>query len=1096
MATAKIDPNRHHTLIGVSSVDGITPINIVVNPATGAVLIDGTSLYADLDPRYVNVTGDTMTGDLSFSGAHGVYFRDGNTFIYSGGAGYLTLVATNQVLMTTPSVQIGRNVAEDLILNFNSLTNDGIITWKDTENYFLFGNDVNLGANDLATTGDLTADKGIFASGVSSSVPTVAANLALYSWDGSSNSSTITISGSSDNFTFTDTSGNTMTFSSGSIIDDSGAISFGDENLSTTGTIQAEQLTSTDDITMQGHQLTLGDGTDTDIELYFDGSTSDGIMQWKPDVGQFLFGKYGGEAMTLDFDTVNTVTFGTITGVTTFDFGAINLTTTGALDIGSLTTTDVIKDTNIDWGLGANQVNSDDIPDHGTHSIHDVFDNTINRGVVSSVAVSDDGGLNVSWGTGEIYDNATNTFVETEAGNGSVTDNAITYLKWAGGTTLTLSNSISSGDEILVAIAHAQDADILDIRTTSLIETSVANTRRGLRAVFPVRVTNGLSVSEDTDVTNDLDVVMDAGSYYLSVIEKTTVAAAIYSRTTNMVRHYLTGGAWDSDTNAEIDTTNYNDGTNRSALPANKWVKAFFIYENGKIHWVYPTEYFDNEAQAIGASLPTTPSGLSRSPKLTAIVYRQGDTDFTNTTWQDIRPINGGISFNTVTDHGSLAGLADDDHTQYLLADGTRALAGAWDMGNYAITNINIDTGDIATAVTNTEWDAAYSHVSSDGSDHTYIDQSVVIGSSPTFDGANFTGIPDGALDLDYVEVAGDTMTGGLTIDGTADEIQLKVQGHSTQNTNIFEVEDSAGVDLVTVDNGGNVYGQGFQVPDGGYVGYSGGVEWLFNNTDGVVSMTGMLGVGTDSPIGQIHAQNLTVSLDAGEDFYGIYGSYIKTAGSSNTGSELYGSYNRIEYNHTDATISYFYGTREEVVLTDGNVGTSDVSRFMKGFYSNLKLDGGKVWGNVMGNDVYIDQAGANEVTGDIYGQRLIIDADGTTGGSVYGLYIDERNNVDYGIYQTSSVTASPNYLEGNLGVGATSPSGRLHVDQSSTTGAIPVLYLDQADVSEEMIEFNTTIGVGNAIETVGGKTLTTTHFIKVTLPGALTRYIPCGTIS
>lgn len=84
----------------------------------------------------------------------------------------------------------------------------------------------------------------------------------------------------------------------------------------------------------------------------------------------------------------------------------------------------------------------------------------------------------------------------------------------------------------------------------------------------------------------------------------------------------------------------------------------------------------------------------------------------------------------------------------------------------------------------------------------------------------------------------------------------------------------------------------------------------------------------------------------------------------------------------------------------------------------------------------------------------------------------------------------------GNIGIGTTSPSAKLHVDQSSTTAAIPVLYLDQADVSEEMIEFNTTIGTGNAIEAVGAKTLTTTHFIKVTIPGGLTRYIPVGTIA
>ena len=71
-----------------------------------------------------------------------------------------------------------------------------------------------------------------------------------------------------------------------------------------------------------------------------------------------------------------------------------------------------------------------------------------------------------------------------------------------------------------------------------------------------------------------------------------------------------------------------------------------------------------------------------------------------------------------------------------------------------------------------------------------------------------------------------------------------------------------------------------------------------------------------------------------------------------------------------------------------------------------------------------------------------------------------------------------------------------LHVDQASTTAAIPVLTLDQADISEEMIEFVSTIGTGNAIEAAVAKTLTTTHFIKVTLPGSLTRYIPAGTIA
>ena len=84
----------------------------------------------------------------------------------------------------------------------------------------------------------------------------------------------------------------------------------------------------------------------------------------------------------------------------------------------------------------------------------------------------------------------------------------------------------------------------------------------------------------------------------------------------------------------------------------------------------------------------------------------------------------------------------------------------------------------------------------------------------------------------------------------------------------------------------------------------------------------------------------------------------------------------------------------------------------------------------------------------------------------------------------------------GKVGIGLTSPTAQLHIDQSSTSGAIPVLTLDQADVSEEMMEFLCVIGTGNAIEAVASKSLTTTHFIKVTIQGGLTRYFPVGTIA
>ena len=48
----------------------------------------------------------------------------------------------------------------------------------------------------------------------------------------------------------------------------------------------------------------------------------------------------------------------------------------------------------------------------------------------------------------------------------------------------------------------------------------------------------------------------------------------------------------------------------------------------------------------------------------------------------ELATVSGGI----VQDHGGLTGLGDDDHTQYILADGTRALTGNWNAGDYSIT--------------------------------------------------------------------------------------------------------------------------------------------------------------------------------------------------------------------------------------------------------------------------------------------------------------------------------------------------------------------------------------------------------------------------
>ena len=107
-------------------------------------------------------------------------------------------------------------------------------------------------------------------------------------------------------------------------------------------------------------------------------------------------------------------------------------------------------------------------------------------------------------------------------------------------------------------------------------------------------------------------------------------------------------------------------------------------------------------------------------------------------------------------------------------------------------------------------------------------------------------------------------------------------------------------------------------------------------------------------------------------------------------------------------------------------------------------------------------------------------------------------NDLRFAIANGSGTRADVLTMRGDvrvgIGVSDMAPDGTLHV-QTADAAAVPVLLLEQLDVSEEMIEFTSVAGAGNAIEAVGGKSLTTTHWIKVTINGDV-RYIPAGTIA
>ena len=70
----------------------------------------------------------------------------------------------------------------------------------------------------------------------------------------------------------------------------------------------------------------------------------------------------------------------------------------------------------------------------------------------------------------------------------------------------------------------------------------------------------------------------------------------------------------------------------------------------------------------------------------------------------------------------------------------------------------------------------------------------------------------------------------------------------------------------------------------------------------------------------------------------------------------------------------------------------------------------------------------------------------------------DDSDDMHFGLFE-STIDAHISTLmiitsAGNVGIGTESPTAQLHIDQASSSGAIPVLKLDQADVDDSFIDF------------------------------------------
>jgi spore maturation protein SpmB len=179
------------------------------------------------------------------------------------------------------------------------------------------------------------------------------------------------------------------------------------------------------------------------------------------------------------------------------------------------------------------------------------------------------------------------------------------------------------------------------------------------------------------------------GTYFYSENKYTPSSGSQIS----FIRYYQSASVY----NREVTTTTvpsglYNSGSELIPMSASYYTKhsLYLVGQdvNEKYFLVVGQDQFATLVETEDATLPTPPSYFNDGVVPVASIYVQsGSANITQI--QDIRPVIGfraaGVNASSV--HGNLLGLEQDDHTQYVLANGNRSMTGNFNLGGNSIIN-------------------------------------------------------------------------------------------------------------------------------------------------------------------------------------------------------------------------------------------------------------------------------------------------------------------------------------------------------------------------------------------------------------------------
>ena len=315
-------------------------------------------------------------------------------------------------------------------------------------------------------------------------------------------------------------------------------------------------------------------------------------------------------------------------------------------------------------------------------------------GVMQGGTITISGSLTITTAAGYGYLNntGTNVYQRIDWNNSNLTlsPNTDNYIYLDETATLSAATTQPSSINNIIlgrVVTNNTGVELVDNSPYFASHMSNALSKFNRNALGPV-FADGCIVSEDV---TPLKLDVSAGLYYFGENEYDPTGGSAITYT----QYYQSGSGafgWNKSSTSTVLSNVYNSGSVLTAMSASYYTKhSLYTVGTGpdeEYFLVIGQNQYSTLVETENANLPTPPTYFSDGVVALASVYvRSGSANIIQI--QDIRPIIGfraaGVNASSV--HGNLLGLTADDHQQYLLVNGTRAMGGGLNMGGFDITN-------------------------------------------------------------------------------------------------------------------------------------------------------------------------------------------------------------------------------------------------------------------------------------------------------------------------------------------------------------------------------------------------------------------------